>query len=81
MEQANTILDQYKNSVDAYSDQFVGLDNFVEQYGLKTYRLGINRIIQGKVQLSSDKTVSKYKSQLKFKVSGDYEFNTEVQRL
>lgn len=36
----------------------MGLDNFVEQYGLKSFRLGINRINQGKVQLSSDKTVS-----------------------
>lgn len=60
VEQTNTILDQYKNSVNAFSNTFreQELDQFIKEYGLENYKLGINRIKQGKVQLSSDKTVS-----------------------
>ena len=53
MEQSNIILDQYKNCVDAYQDKFNGIDAFAQKYGLSDFKLGINRLKQGAVQISS----------------------------
>lgn len=53
MEQSNIILDQYKNCVDAYQDKFNGIDAFAQKYGLSDFKLGINRLRQGAVQISS----------------------------
>jgi hypothetical protein len=53
MEQSNIILEQYKNCVDAYQDKFNGIDAFAQKYGLSDFKLGINRLKQGAVQISS----------------------------
>lgn len=54
MEQSNIILDQYKTSVDAFQDKFNGIDSFSQRYGLSDFKLGINRLKQGAVQISSN---------------------------
>jgi hypothetical protein len=54
MEHSNTILDQYKTSVDAYQDKFAGIDAFAQKYGLSDFKLGINRLKQGAVQISAN---------------------------
>lgn len=54
MEHSNTILDQYKTSVDAYQDKFSGIDSFAQKYGLSDFKLGINRLKQGAVQISGN---------------------------
>jgi hypothetical protein len=55
-EHSNLILDQYKNSVDAYQDKFAGIDSFAQKYNLTEFKLGINRLKQGTVQISSNTT-------------------------
>jgi hypothetical protein len=52
MEHSNLIMDQYKTSVDAL-DKFPGIDIFAQKYGLSDFKLGINRLKQGAVQISS----------------------------
>jgi len=54
MESSNLILDQYKTSVDAYQDKFNGIDLFATKYGLSEFKLGINRLKQGAVQISNN---------------------------
>ena len=54
MEHSNTILDQYKTSVDAYQDKFAGIDLFAQKYGLTDFKLGINRLKLGAVQISAN---------------------------
>jgi hypothetical protein len=53
MEHSNIILEQYKTCVDAYQDKFNGIDAFAQKYGLSEFKLGINRLKQGAVQISS----------------------------
>ncbi len=53
MEHSNIILDQYKTSVEAYQDKFMGIDAFAQKYGLADFKLGINRLKQGAVQITS----------------------------
>lgn len=53
MEQTNIILEQYKTSVEAYEDKFPGIDNFAQKYGLSDFKLGLNRLKQGVVQVSN----------------------------
>ena len=53
MEQTNLILEQYKTSVEAYEDKFPGIDNFAQKYGLSEFKLGLNRLKQGVVQVSN----------------------------
>lgn len=53
MEQTNIILEQYKTSVEAYEDKFPGIDNFAQKYGLTDFKLGLNRLKQGVVQVSN----------------------------
>ncbi len=62
MENSNVILDQYRTSVDAYQDKFTGIDEFAQKHGLTDYKLGINRLKQGAVQItSSTNTVIDYR--------------------
>lgn len=61
MEHCNIILDQYKNSVEAYQDKFNGIDAFAQKYGLTDFKLGINRLKQGTVQISNtNNSVNKF---------------------
>jgi len=53
MEQTNIILEQYKTSVEAYEDKFPGIDSFAQKYSLTDFKLGLNRLKQGVVQVSS----------------------------
>ena len=53
MEQTNSILEQYNTSVQAYEDKFPGTDEFAKKYGLTDFRLGLNRLKQGVVQVDS----------------------------
>jgi len=53
MEQTNIILEQYKTSVDAFEDKFPGIDNFAQKYALTEFKLGLNRLKQGVVQVSN----------------------------
>jgi len=69
MEQTNIILEQYKTSVEAYEDKFPGIDNFAQKYGLTEFKLGLNRLRQGVVQVSNTAgTVNKNKNKLFFKI-------------
>lgn len=52
MQETNLILDQYKNCVDAYKENFPGIDYFAQKHGLVEFKLGINRIKQGPIQIS-----------------------------
>jgi hypothetical protein len=54
MEHSNIILEQYKTCVDAYQDKFNGIDAFAQKYGLSEFKLGINRLKQGAVQITSN---------------------------
>ncbi len=60
LEQTNIILEQYKTSVDAYEDKFPGLDNFAQKYGLTDFKLGLNRLKQGVVQVSNTSGTVKF---------------------
>jgi hypothetical protein len=60
MDQTNSILEQYNTSVQAYEDKFTGIDDFAERYGLKDFRLGLNRLKQGVVQVSNTQGTVKY---------------------
>jgi hypothetical protein len=53
MDQTNSILEQYNTSVQAYEDKFNGVDDFAKRYGLTDFRLGLNRLKQGVVQVSN----------------------------
>lgn len=53
MDQTNSILEQYNTSVQAYEDKFMGVDDFAKRYGLSEFRLGLNRLKQGAVQVSN----------------------------
>jgi hypothetical protein len=53
LEHSNIILDQYKTSVEAFQDRFVGIDAFAQKYGLNDFKLGINRLKQGAMLISS----------------------------
>lgn len=53
MDQTNSILEQYNTSVQAYEDKFTGVDDFAKRYGLTDFRLGLNRLKQGVVQVSN----------------------------
>lgn len=45
--------------MEAYEDKFPGIDNFAQKYGLSDFRLGLNRLKQGVVQVSNSQgTVS-----------------------
>jgi len=54
LEQTNTILEQYKVSVEAYQDKFHGIDDFCQKYGLTDCKYAINRVKQGNVIISND---------------------------
>jgi hypothetical protein len=53
MDQTNSILEQYNTSVHAYEDRYMGVDDFAKRYGLSDFRLGLNRLKQGPVQVSN----------------------------
>jgi hypothetical protein len=59
-EQTNTILEQYKVSVEAYKDKFNGIDDFCQKYGLTDCKYAINRVKQGNVIISNDFEKNKY---------------------
>ena len=54
VDQTNTILEQYKVSVEAYKDKFNGIDDFCQKYGLTDCKYAINRVKQGNVIISND---------------------------
>ena len=60
LEQTNTILEQYKVSVEAYKDKFNGIDDFCQKYGLTDCKYAINRVKQGNVIISNDFEKNKY---------------------
>jgi len=60
MEHSNVILDQYRTCVGAYQDKFNGIDAFAQKYGLSEFKLGINRLKQGAVQISSNTNTVKF---------------------
>jgi len=53
MSKTNMILDQYKYSVEAYPNDFPGIDLFAQRYGLTDCKLGINRLKQGNIQIGT----------------------------
>ena len=57
VQETNIILDQYNNCVDAYKDNFPGIDFFAQKNNLTEFKLGINRIKQGPVQISNTSQV------------------------
>ena len=60
VDQTNTILEQYKVSVEAYKDKFNGIDDFCQKYGLTDCKYAINRVKQGNVIISNDFEKNKY---------------------
>ena len=44
----------------AYEDKFTGVDEFAKRYGLTDFRLGLNRLKQGVVQVSNTQGTVKY---------------------
>jgi len=60
VEHSNTVLDQYKTSVEAYQDKFMGIDAFAQKYGLVDFKLGINRLKQGAVQIRDNTNTVNY---------------------
>ena len=54
VDQTNTILEQYKVSVEAYKDKFNGIDDFCQKYGLTDCKYAINRVKQGNVLISNE---------------------------
>jgi hypothetical protein len=65
MENSNILIEQYKTSVDAYQDKYGGIDSFATKYGLSDFKLGINRIKQGNVQIGTGSNIVS-KEKIKF---------------
>lgn len=80
MENSNILIEQYKTSVDAYQDKYGGIDAFAGKYGLTDFKLGINRIKQGNVQIGTGTNiVENIKISLYFLVCYNFPINSKIQ--
>ena len=54
--------------MEAYEDKFPGIDNFAQKYGLSDFRLGLNRLKQGVVQVSNSQGTVSFIKNINFNV-------------